>query len=390
MWENNTATNNHRSVLKVDRAIADLRRGQVTCIEHPQETLWIAAVETAVPEVIAEMITAAHRQPTLTITPQRATVLGVDDFMAVPVTLFPPAGANWEWFQRLGWSIIDNPAEARKLLQNVPFREASYPAAMAVQLTKFARLLPAVLTVPVSDSQHAAALTEMPSAVSAMAPDDIAVYPENLARSLRRVSDARVPLAGIGLTRFVLFRGIDGMTEHLAVIIGAPAMEGSVLVRLHSACLTGDIFSSLKCDCGEQLRCTATAMATAGGGVLLYLAQEGRGIGLANKLRAYQLQAAGYDTLDADAMLGFANDERHYDAAVEMLRQLGIQRVRLMTNNPRKVSALTAAGIVIDDRIPVMGSVNPYNENYLTTKAKRAGHLLEAALSTGDVDMDID
>jgi GTP cyclohydrolase II len=375
-------------VLKVDRAIADLRRGQATCIAHSQDTLWIAAVETIDPEVITEVIAATHQQPTLTITAQRATVLGVGDFMAVPVTLSPPANANWEWFQRIAWSIINNPAEAKEWLQNVPFQEASYAAAMAVQLTKFARLLPAVLTVPVSDLLHVVSHTEMPSAVSVTAPADIAAYPENLARSLRRVSDARVPLAGIGSTRFVLFRGIDGMTEHLAVIIGEPDMEDAVLVRLHSACLTGDIFSSLKCDCGEQLRGTVAAMAAAGGGVLLYLTQEGRGIGLANKLRAYQLQAAGYDTLDADAMLGFANDERHYGPAVEMLRQLGIRRVRLMTNNPRKVSALTAAGIVIENRIPVMGSVNPYNEHYLTTKAKRAGHLLEVALGAGDIDVD--
>jgi GTP cyclohydrolase II len=174
----------------------------------------------------------------------------------------------------------------------------------------------------------------------------------------------------------------------LAVVVGDPELSDPVLVRIHSACLTGDIFSSLKCDCGDQLRNTIKTMAQSGGGMLLYLAQEGRGIGLANKLRAYQLQAAGFDTVDANEMLGFKDDERRYEAAAEMLRQLNVRQVRLMTNNPRKLQALEKEGIEIVGRVAIMGSVNPHNESYLTTKAKRAGHLFDLALEPDAANSD--
>lgn len=374
MGKDEAAVRDRRAVLRVNRAIADLRQGQIVRIEHPVKTCLVASAETA-PGALAELAALAGQRPGLVITLPRATVLGLA--AEAPLTLRLPAGAEPDWIERLAFAALGDSGEALALLQDVQAAAAEPTAAVAVQLAKFARLLPAVLWAPLESRLPGGDSESLVPGVSA---EDILAYPGHLARTLRQVSDARVPLAGIGASRFVLFRAADGMTEHLAVIVGEPALQGSVLVRLHSACLTGDIFGSLKCDCGEQLRSTIQGMAEAGGGVLLYLAQEGRDIGLANKLRAYRLQAAGYDTLDADAVLGFEHDERRYEAAAEMLRQLGVERVRLLTNNPRKLSALEAEGIPVDERIPVLASINPFNACYLHTKANRAGHLFEVVI----------
>jgi GTP cyclohydrolase II len=194
------------------------------------------------------------------------------------------------------------------------------------------------------------------------------------------VSEARVPLAGHENCRLVLFRDVRDASEHVAVLIGDAAAQrdagAAVSVRMHSACLTGDLLGSLRCDCGDQLRGAVDQLAAVGGGVLLYLAQEGRGIGLANKLRAYRLQDAGLDTIDADQHLGFRDDERSYGVAAAMLQQLGFQRIRLLTNNPAKLAALTQAGIEIASGERVIGAVNRHNVRYLQAKRERAGHLV--------------
>jgi len=173
------------------------------------------------------------------------------------------------------------------------------------------------------------------------------------------------------------FRPADGSAEQFAIVIGDPAGHQPALCRVHSECFTGDLLGSLRCDCGAQLQQALALMGAAGHGVLLYLAHEGRGIGLINKLRAYQLQDAGLDTLDANQHLGFEPDERNYRAAAVMLRHLGIQRVRLLTNNPIKVEALSQAGIEVVERVAHAMAPNRHNHGYLATKARRAGHLLE-------------
>jgi GTP cyclohydrolase II len=173
----------------------------------------------------------------------------------------------------------------------------------------------------------------------------------------------------------VAFRPADGGKAHVAVVIGDPDPDKPALTRLHSECFTGDLLGSLRCDCGDQLRGAVEAISQAGGGVLLYLAQEGRGIGLVNKLRAYRLQDDGYDTIDANEQLGFDADERVYAPAATMLRRLGYNRIRLMTNNPGKVAALQGHGIEVADRVPHAFPANGHNEQYLRTKAARSGHL---------------
>jgi GTP cyclohydrolase II len=172
----------------------------------------------------------------------------------------------------------------------------------------------------------------------------------------------------------VAFRDPASGEEHVALVIGAFGGKPP-LVRLHSECLTGDVFGSLKCDCGPQLREALRILGEEDGGVLLYLRQEGRGIGLANKLRAYALQDRGLDTVDANRRLGFADDERNYGMAAAMLRALGIDRVRLLTNNPGKVAGLEHEGIGVVERVAHHMPVNPHNADYLAAKRKRSGHL---------------
>jgi len=195
-------------------------------------------------------------------------------------------------------------------------------------------------------------------------------------RTLKLVTRARVPLEGAKKTELVSFRPEDGGPEHYAIVINAPPTAKPVLTRLHSECFTGDLLGSLKCDCGDQLRGAIAAIEKAGGGILLYLAQEGRGIGLINKLRAYRLQDQGYDTIDANERLGFEADERQYGIAARMLELLGYKSVRLMTNNPDKVAALKAAGIPVVARVKHAFPENEHNRAYLRTKATKAGHLL--------------
>jgi GTP cyclohydrolase II len=211
-------------------------------------------------------------------------------------------------------------------------------------------------------------------------PSDRVVSIDEIARerkqpTLEMVARAKLPLEGMPPTQILAFRASDDGQEHVALVIGAFAGKPP-LVRLHSECLTGDVFGSLKCDCGPQLREALRIIGEAGGGVLLYLRQEGRGIGLANKVRAYALQDRGLDTVDANRRLGFADDERDYGHAAAMLRTLGIERVRLLTNNPDKVKGLEAAGIAVAERVAHQMPANPHNADYLATKRKKSGHLL--------------
>jgi|MGYP002015858120 GTP cyclohydrolase II len=190
------------------------------------------------------------------------------------------------------------------------------------------------------------------------------------------VAAARLPLASAERSRLHIFRPDDGGAEHYAIEIGDPPRDAPVLTRLHSACFTGDVLGSLKCDCGPQLRAALEAMGQAGAGVLLYLNQEGRGIGLANKMRAYDLQNQGFDTVEANHRLGFEDDERDFRIGAALLKRLGFAQARLMTNNPRKVAMLASHGIEVTQRVPLITARNRFNSGYLDAKAEKSGHLL--------------
>jgi GTP cyclohydrolase II len=362
----------------VDRATAELRRGGIVHLRGSRRAAaLVQAAEGATAASLMEIGGLSTQAAMLLLTAQRAVVLGMPNV----AHLVPLSGV-------VALDLTDIPGEAvaeladptcrrRPRLESRP-RLSEAPAelaAAAVDLAKLARLLPAALLVPLadlSDQEGWAAERDLLS-VSAAA---IAEYRFSAARSLHPVAEAAVPLAEAEATRMIAFRPSDGGVEHLAVIIGSPGPDQAVLTRLHSECFTGDLLASLRCDCGDQLRGAISAIARSGAGVLLYLAQEGRGIGLVNKLRAYQLQERGADTLEANEQLGFDADERVYLPAAEILRQLGFRRVRLMTNNPDKVAALTRCGITVEQRVPHAFPSNGHNAFYLATKARRLGHLV--------------
>ena len=258
-----------------------------------------------------------------------------------------------------------------------PFTRIHHPSndidRAAIKLVKLARLLPALVAAEIKDDPLDLLVDhDLSQAVAA----DVLKTDLAQAATLQQVASAHVPLASSEHTRLVSFRPLSGGVEHMAILIGDPPRGTSALARIHSECFTGDLLGSLKCDCGDQLRGAIKAIEEAGGGVLLYMAQEGRGIGLVSKLKAYALQDQGYDTVDANTRLGFDVDERIFAPAAEMLKNLGFKSVRLMTNNPDKVAGLERYGITVSERVAHAFPANPHNENYLATKKARSGHLL--------------
>ena len=215
--------------------------------------------------------------------------------------------------------------------------------------------------------------SDLMRSIVAVEADAVERFAASAANAVAIASDASIPLASGTAARFVVFRDALGV-DQVAIIIGNPDFGEPIPVRLHSACLTGDVFGSRRCDCGDQLQLALTRLESLGGGIVLYLAQEGRGIGLANKMRAYRLQDAGLDTRDANTMLGFEDDERDYGTAAMMLRSLNCTRIVLLTNNPAKLDGLIKAGIEIAARVPLEAPINSHNRRYLTTKAVRSGH----------------
>ena len=206
---------------------------------------------------------------------------------------------------------------------------------------------------------------------------DIDQYIAAAAQSLKITARANVPLRSAPDAEVVMFRAELGGDEHFAVIVGDPTAHDTPLVRLHSQCITGDILGSLKCDCGEQLEGALKLMTAEGGGILVYLAQEGRDIGLLNKMRAYALQDNGMDTVDANHALGFEDDERYFLPACKILRELEVEKLQLITNNPEKIVQLEENGFVVTNRVPMTPASNAHNERYLQTKQDRSGHLMD-------------
>ena len=362
------------SLLAVDRAVSEIRRGRAVAVRGGGgAAALVQAAEAVTPPALEALARLAESELQLAITGRRAAVLGLARSIAQVVCLGAPEGLDAALVRDLAdpLSELAVPPTRLEAMDAPPFGCAS----AGVGLAKLARLLPAAVTAPVAapgaDDLAAWAARHDTQLVDA---GDIFQYEHTAARTLRAVSEARVPLGQAEDTRIIAFRPVDGGLEHLAIIIGEPAEP--VLTRLHSECFTGDLLGSLRCDCGDQLHGAIAEIAAAGSGILLYLAQEGRGIGLVNKLRAYELQDRGFDTLDANEQLGFDADERVYLPAARMLRLLGFRRARLMTNNPDKVAGLGRCGIAVEERVPHAFPSNRHNETYLQTKAARGGHLI--------------
>ncbi len=370
------------AVRSVDLAIGELRRGEpVVVIGAEPSPILVLAAETVSDPALARLIRLAAQgaadglTPRLALAARRAAALGLcDETAPAVVTVAAADGFGAEAMRSLADPTA--PSGAMPPPDQVAVMAAGSAAALAVELARLACLLPAAVLVCLDQLDAEAAPGWADARRLLTVPRDaIVTYGERVATNLSLAGEARVPLAGAEDATVVAFRPADGGAEHLAIVIGQPNRNQPVLTRVHSQCFTGDLLGSLRCDCGDQLRGAIEAISGGGGGVLLYLAQEGRGIGLVNKLRAYALQDGGLDTVDANRQLGFEGDERLYLCAAVMLRQLGIRRVRLMTNNPAKVEALRQCGIAVVERVAHVTSPNRHNAFYLETKSRRSGHL---------------
>jgi GTP cyclohydrolase II len=350
------------------RARADLRMGVPIVLAGPVSVV-AAAAETLSEDRLAGLM-ALGGTAVLALTGWRAETLKARAYDGDIARVAVPQGATLKWVQALADPADDLATPMKGPLRTLRDGDASGHRA-AVQLCKTARLLPAALCAQVGDGAGFAAkhgLTCIPL---------ILAQPLLAERSaLHPVVQARLPMEVSEAGRLHVFRPEDGGEEHYAIEIGRPDRSKPVLARLHSACFTGDLMGSLKCDCGPQLRGALAQMGAEGAGVLLYLNQEGRGIGLANKMRAYALQDQGFDTVQANHRLGFEDDERDFRTGADILKSLGFSAVRLLTNNPAKVAMMQASGIAVAERVPLKVGENRHNADYLATKAAKSGHLL--------------
>ena len=342
----------------VARAIDALRRGWPVAIDglvflavETADDARLAALDRAGP---ADLIISGGRAVTLKLANQR------DGTPTGPVRI-----ERTKWIDLSAAIAIADPALDLAAPLKGPFRTlplaADATAQAALRLARLAGLLPAFFMAATAEPEMT------------LASDAVLTFDE--AETLAIASRAHLPTRFAEKAEIVAFRSELDAIEHVALIVGES--DGAPpLVRVHSECLTGDALGSLKCDCGPQLDAALAAIAAAGWGILLYLRQEGRGIGLINKLRAYALQDQGFDTIDANVRLGFAEDERDFGIAAKMLTLLGEQKVRLLTNNPAKVEALATAGIAVEEQVPLRIPPNPHNAAYLDTKRRRSGHQL--------------
>lgn len=366
----------------LDRAIFEFRRGRPLFLSEARGASVVCALDAVNDDQVRNLTDIVGTRDRLVLTAERARRL------ALPVGEAEGISVAFDGLSsvRERMTIAAEPINGvqQKILPKITDVQSARPAeTAALALSKSSKLLPSVISFPAPD--------RLPNRLAqSLDRDDILAFDADaLMRAsdrdavvITRVSEADIALETAEDSHFVVYRANDGISEHVAILIGDWRGKAAVPVRLHSACLTGDLFGSLRCDCGEQLRTAVAHISEQGGGVLLYLAQEGRGIGLANKLRAYSLQDTGVDTLDADHILGFSADERSYEVAAQILHDLGVTRIELLTNNPEKISALVDRGIVVAGRTELQGHINPHNAPYLTAKATRAGHLLD--LDRGD------
>jgi GTP cyclohydrolase II len=340
----------------VARAIDAFRRGWPVTVDD----LTFLAIETTDPASLAafdgdtpaSLLISGNRAATLKLTNQRE---------ALPDE--PVVVRRAPWIDLAMATAIADPALDLAMPLKGPFQTtalaAPATARAALRLARLAGLLPALFSRSGGGGE-----AKVDSA-------DVEAFGGGT--DLRIVSRARLPNRFADKGEIIAFRADGDTAEHVALIIGEPGGEAP-LVRVHSECLTGDVLGSLKCDCGPQLADALAAIAQSGWGILLYLRQEGRGIGLVNKLRAYALQDQGFDTVDANLRLGFQDDERNFGSAAAMLHALGWKRIRLLTNNPGKVAALAAKGIEIVAQVPLKIAANVHNQDYLAAKRDRSGH----------------
>ncbi len=351
------------------RARADLRMGVPVILCDDTGSVLVLAVETLATERLAQVHQLAGT-PVVAITDRRAETLKARAYDGDLARILLPGDADIGWVSAIADPSGDLISPMKGPLNTMRGGNADLHR-VALTLAKSARLLPAAVVAQIPDGREFAARHRLTLI------DRDAAIPHLGERSpLFAVVSARLPLAVSEATRLHVYRPRDGGEEHCAVEIGRPARDRPVLTRLHSACFTGDLLGSLKCDCGPQLHAALAQMGGEGAGILLYLNQEGRGIGLANKMRAYSLQDQGFDTVEANHRLGFEDDERDFRLGADILKALGFGEVRLLTNNPAKIAMMRKTGISVVERVALNVGETAQNRAYLATKAARSGHLL--------------
>jgi GTP cyclohydrolase II len=350
---------------QVARMRSDLRMGAAVVLCAGDKQWMAASSETITPARFDAM--RAMGEIELTITDWRAKTLSTWATDGDVARFSVPSEKGLSWVQSMS-----DPSDDLSNPLKGPFAPIMGGSAdahrVALAICKLAHLLPSAILVDVS-GQELCGLDAVELNLIQQAINDPAAQ-------LTEISVANVPLRVSHASRVHVFRPLDGGEEHYAIEIGNPDRSKPVLSRLHSACFTGDLIGSLKCDCGPQLNAALENIAADGSGVLLYMNQEGRGIGLANKMRAYSLQDQGFDTVEANHRLGFEDDERDFRIGAEILKRMGFGATRLLTNNPAKVARMESCGITVIERVPLKVGENSHNHGYLATKAAKSGHLL--------------
>ena len=351
------------------RVRGDLRMGLPAVLNDGGDSAVIASVETLDAGRLTDL-RKLNSTPVLAITARRAETLKARPYDGDIARILLPAETDINWIR----SVAD-PATDMDFPMKGPFASERNGGAelhrVAINIAKSARLLPAALVIPVHEGAAFATRHNLIVLNAHQTANSL-----DSATDMRAVANSRLPLEVSEDGRLHVFRPVDGGEEHYAVEIGQPARDKPVLARVHSACFTGDLIGSLKCDCGHQLRKALSLIGKEGAGVLLYLNQEGRGIGLANKMRAYSLQNQGFDTVEANHRLGFEDDERDFRIGAVILKQMGFSSARLMTNNPAKIFMLEKHGISVTERVPVIVGESIHNRDYMAVKARKSGHLL--------------
>ncbi len=365
----------------VERAADDLERGCLVALapsDDASPAVLVSAVETLTDEALKQATAWSHEPPVLVLSQRRAAVLALNFIASTdensngtkPAIFALPSGVSADDISALADPTTPHAAGP---YGHLPPATISYTVAQpALLLSRIANLMPAVLLFP---------LAVKPEKLAAWAGKNGLLYAEGAAvtrtptLTMIRVARARLPIPICDQAYVSSFRSKNNRQEHYIIEINNPDPQKPVLTRIHSQCFTGDVLGSLRCDCGGQLKAALDTMVEAGSGLLLYMTQEGRGIGLASKLKTYQLQDHGFDTFAANHQLGYEDDERNFVAAAAMLDAFGVKQVRLITNNPRKISALVANGITVTQRVPLPPVPNPHNADYLKAKSHLGGHL---------------
>lgn len=360
---------------RVAQAVAAFRQGNFILLqeENSHETYLLGSAELLSPDDLAEIQNFSPTEALFILATQKAEKLNLIKTITQPATFLKHTIQPVGCYHLLSSSIDPKDFDAL-ILAEEKIHQQDF---IGLNIAKLAGLLPSLLGISLGRLTKEELLSLHLSYNYAYCTDvDFTAYQENYQSSFKDIVETSLPTEHHDIGKLISFYPHDGGKPHLAYLIGSPQQQKAPLIRLHSECFTGDLLGSLRCDCGQQLQGALEQISKEGNGILFYLAQEGRGIGLRNKIRAYQLQDQGIDTVEANHLLGFDSDERHYQLAAEMLHYLDIPQVRLMTNNPDKLKQLEKFDIQITDRVPHIFPANKYNQSYLKTKAEKSGHFL--------------